>query len=476
MPWLPFVALGLVLGACAPQALAGWWLWALAGGALMAVLAARFPLAARWAGLAAAAAIGTALAAPGAQAPAATPRLVEVHGTVSSVRWQGMTQGFAVVEATALRPAGWTPPTRLFVRAGGVPGVRPGDAVTVRGVWQRDERGEGVHAVALEVTPREIGVRGFAWRALDRLAAYRELAGALLLGRGDPPERNEFRSAGLAHILAVSGMHLVIAAGLGWWLLRAVGVGWAGRMAALGVLVVGYTWLTAASPATVRACVMALAVIAYGVLGREPHRLGPVCVAVLALVLWDPAMARDIGFQLSLAAVLGIVTLGLALVRLRERALPLRPWPLDRLLWRAGLWVVRASADSLAIGLAATLATAPLVAWHFAMVAPWSWLTSLVAGIPATIALWAGLPLLACAGLWPDGPWEGLYRLVEWNLQALSACAAWSAQHMPQQATNPPGAVVLCVWPFLFVRLRDGWDLLLRAAAVAALTALWRWA
>jgi len=121
------------------------------------------------------------------------------------------------------------------------------------------------------------------------------------------------------------------------------------------------------------------------------------------------------------------------------------------------------------------VATAPLVAWHFGMVAPWSWLTSLIAGIPATIALWAGLPLLLCAGLWPSGPWEGLYRLVEWNLQALSACAAWSAQHMPQQVTPSPSAWVLCAWPFLFLRLRDGWDVLLRVAAVALLSALWCW-
>jgi ComEC/Rec2-related protein len=473
MPWLPFVALGLVLGACAPAALALWWLWALVATAGLAALAARFPLAARWAGFAAAAAIGSALAAPPAQAPLATPRLVEVQGTVSSVRWQATTQGFAVVDAVAVIPAGWVPPRRLFVRAAGVPGVRPGDAVSVRGLWENEARGEGVRAVGLTVEARAEGPRGFAWRALDRLDGHRELAGALLLGRGDPPERNDFRAAGLAHVLAVSGMHLAIAAGLAWWLLRALGVGWAGRLAVLGVLVVGYTWLTAASPATVRACAMSLAVIAYSALAREPHRLGPVSLAALTLVLWDPSMARDIGFQLSLAAVLGIVTLGLGLVHLRQSVLPLRAWPLDRPAWRVGLWLARSSVDSLAIGLAATLATAPLVAWHFGMVAPWAWLTSLVAGVPATLALWAGLPLLLCAGVWPAGPWEGLYRLVEWNLEALAGCAAWAARHVPQQLSDPPSAVLLCAWPLLFLRLRDGWDLGLRVMAVIVLLLAW---
>ncbi len=473
MPWLPFAALGLVLGACAVTPLPAWWLWAMLAMAGASTLVTRYPLAARWACFAAAAAIGTAMGAVGAQPPSAMTRLCAVQGIVSSVRWQGHSQGFSMVDAQALLPADWRPPGRLFVRAPALPDVHVGDAATVRGVWERDYRGEALRAVEVEIIPREQGSRAFAWRALERLADHRELAGALLLGRGDPPERNDFRSAGLAHVLAVSGMHLAIAAGVAWWLLRAIGVGWGGRLAVLAVLVVGYTWLTAASPATVRACVMALAVIGYNGLAREPHRLGAVSLAALVLVAWQPAMARDIGFQLSLAAVLGIVTLGKDLMDLREWFLPMRAWPLDRPLWRVGLWLGRATADSLVIGLAASLATAPLVAWHFGMVASWSWLTSLAASVPATLALWAGLPLLICAGTWPDGPWAGLYRLVEWNLDALAACASWSAQHLPQQPTPPPSPLLLCAWPLLFLRIHDSWDLVLRVVAVVLVLLVW---
>jgi ComEC/Rec2-related protein len=472
-PWLPFLALGLVAGCCAPQPLAGWWAWALGAGVVALAMAACWPWAARWAGFACAAAIGTALAAPAPEPPAGTTRLLEMRGTVSSVVWQGWNQGFRLVDAEVVQPAGWTPPARLFVRAPPLPEVRPGDQATVRGVWEREVRGESLRAVELEVVAREEGSRGFAWRAIERVGPHRELAGSLLLGRGDAPEKEVFRSAGLAHVLAVSGMHLAIAAGLAWWLLRSLGVGWTARLVCLGVLVVGYTWLTYGSPATVRACAMALAVLAYSVLARESHRLGPVALAALALVAWDPGLARDIGFQLSLAAVLGIVTLGLDLIQLRNRALPLKPWPLDRPVWRLGLWSARSALDSLAIGLAATLATAPLIAWHFGQVAPWSWLTSLVAGIPATLALWAGLPLLLGAGLWESGPWEGLYRLVEWSLQVLVACADWGAAHLPQEPVAAPSPWLLCAWPLLFLRLRDGWDLLLRGAAVATLLLAW---
>jgi ComEC/Rec2-related protein len=473
LPWLPFIALGLVVGACAPGSLAWWW----GCGAPLAVLAIGlcriWPVAARWLVFAAAALLGGVLGRSGDPPPGAVSRLIEVSGTVTTVAWQGYGQGFALVDVTAEMPADWVPPRRIFVRAPPVPGVRPGDRATVRGVWQRDARGEAVRAVELEVQSRTTGPRGFAWRVIDRIDGHDELAATLLLGRGDPPERTTFRSAGLAHILAVSGMHLAIAAGLGWWLLRAAGFGWGARLAALGILVVGYTWLTHGNPATLRACAMAVAVLLCHALRREPHRLGPVSLAALGLVIWDPGMAREIGFQLSLAAVLGIVTLGMDLIHLRERTVPLRPWPLDRPSWRVLLWVARSLADAAVIGLAATLATAPLIAWHFGQLAPWAWVTSLAAGIPATVALWAGLPLLLCAGGWPDGPWEGLYRLVEWSLDALSACATWGAQHLPQQQAIAPPPVVLCAWPLLFVRLRDGWDLLIRIVAAVALSACW---
>lgn len=488
-PWLPFISLGVVAGACAPGALAVAWgldwppltvWWAL--GAPLALLAAacalRWGIAARALAGASAALLGGALAVPGAQPPAGPTRLVEIRGEVAAVKWQGYTQGFALVRNQALAPAGWQPPGRLFVRGPDLSGVRPGDVATVRGVWSRDAwqrpgSDESVRAVAIEVEPREAGGRGFAWQAVDRITGHRELAAALLLGRGDPPERGEFRSAGLAHVLAVSGVHLAIAAGMLAWLLRIIGLGWAWRLVVLGAFLAGYTWLTHASPATVRALAMSLATIAYALTWREPHRLGPVSLAALVLVVIDPGIASDIGFQLSLAAVLGLVTLGLDLVRLRERWLPLAPWPLDRPIWRVVLWCARAAADGLAIGMAATLATLPLVAWHFGQVAPWAWLTSLAAGVPATVALWAGLPLIVLAGCWAGGPWEGLYRITEWSLDALAASAAWGAQHLPQQAAAAPSALLICAWPLLFVRLRTARDLALRLAAAALLLLVW---
>ena len=318
-------------------------------------------------------------------------------------------------------------------------------------MWRRDERGERLEAVAVErLVPREDGPRGAAWRALER----------------------------------VSG-HPALAAAMGAWLLRLAGVPWTWRQVALGVLLIGYTWLTAASPATVRALAMGLAMLLYALLAREPHRLGAVSLAALALVLWDPSLARDLGFQLSLAAVLGLLTLGADLVRLRERLLPLTPWPLDRPPWRLGLFIARSAADGLCIGVAATLATAPLLALTFGTVSPWSALTTLLAAPPTTLAQWTGLPLLCLAGAWPDGPWEGLYRVLEWSLDAL-VWAVHLADRLPGRVAVPvPPVLVMLLFPLAFIPCEPPWvplgaalrpfpwRTIARLGVVAALLGLW---
>jgi ComEC/Rec2-related protein len=486
-PWLPWLALGLVIGGLAPAAMsfatgipwsahAWWWCLGLPVVAMVPFIARRFPWAARWLVFAAACLLGSALTDGwGRRPPSDEPRLLAVVGTVSSVKWGGFSQGFLLLPDIVEAPTSYALPRRLFVRASDAYGLMPGDRVVVRGLWQRTERGDELKAVAVErLVMREDGPRGWAWSALARLGDHRELGETLILGMGDPPEKDAFRHSGLLHILAVSGAHLAIAAGLGAWILRLLGLGWATRQIALGLLIIGYTWLTSGSPATQRALVMGLAIVAAGLLAREPHRLATVSLAALALLLIDPGNAQDLGFQLSLAAVLGIVTLGTDLVRLRTQVLPLIPWPLDRPLWRGVLFTTRATLDGLAIGIAATLATMPIIAWQFGTVNPWSPLTTLLATPPTTVALWTGLPCLILTSAWPNGPWDGLYIVIDASLSALVVVAEWSASLPAAMPTvGPPSPWTLLGWPLLFLPLRDGKDVLLRIIALALLMYAW---
>ena len=479
-PWLPWLALGLTVGA-AGLVDGRWWWMAVAAAPLAVGIDGRWPLAARALVALAALTAGGWLGETTAHRETDTngPRLYEVTGTVGSSLFVSRHQGFVLTPESTEDPGGYLP-RRLFVASPPLPGALEGDRVMVRGMWTRDERGERLDAVDIQrVELRESGARGAAWRALDRVGTHRVLAEALILGMGRPPEHEIFKRTGLIHVLAVSGMHLALAAAMGAWLLRQFGVGWLTRQVALATLLIGYTWLTAASPATVRALAMALAMTLYALTAREPHRLGAVSLAALGLVLWDPAMARDLGFQLSLAAVLGIMTLGLDLMHLRARWLPMAPLPLTRPTWRVVLFTGRNLLDGLAVGFAATVATAPVLAATFGTVSPCSPVTTLLVSPPTTVALWTGLPLLGLAGAWPDGPWEGLYLVLEGALHAL-VLAVTAADALPGRvAVSFPSPGVILLWPLIFVPCEpnpdEGWPkaTLVRLAVLLSLMLWW---
>ena len=449
-PWLPWLALGVTVGAAGLVGSQWWWL-ALLAAPLAVISDGRWPIAARaLAGLAAVCAGGW-LATPSPSTEHHGPRLYQASGMVTNAVFVGQQQGFVLIPESTDDPGGYLP-RRLFVVGPPLPAALEGDQMRVAGRWSRDARGERLDALRIErQRPRESGARGAAWQVLARVESHRTLAEALILGLGRPPEHEVFKRTGLIHVLAVSGMHLALAAAMGAWLLRQVGVGWLTRQLALAGLLIGYTWLTAASPATVRALAMALALTLYALSAREPQRLGAVSLAALGLVLYDPALARDLGFQLSLAAVLGIMTLGVDLMQLRGRWLPWAALPLTRPTWRALLFIGRNTLDGLAVGVAATLATAPILAATFGSVSWWSPLTTLLVSPPTTIALWTGLPLLGVAGAWPEGPWEGLYLVLEGALQVIVLAVNLADQLPGRVPMNFPPPLVILAWPLVFI-------------------------
>jgi competence protein ComEC len=219
---------------------------------------------------------------------------------------------------------------------------------------------------------------------------------------------------------------------------------------------------------------MGLVLVFAGLTAREPHRLGAVSLAALVLVVIDPINASDLGFQLSLVAVLGIVTLGVDLVKLRQTWFPLQPWPLDRPLWCGLLACARLSCDGLAIGFSACLAITPLIAWVFGTANPWSPLTTLAATPPTTLALWAGLPYIVLDGLWPHGPWDGLVVIINASLSCLVTVVNWSAT-LPgaQYACGYPTALTMVAWPILFISVRNFIDVAVRVLAIGLLMYWW---
>ena len=242
------------------------------------------------------------------------------------------------------------------------PGISPGAAgvVTVATVRLIDSTsGNAVRRAVAEA-------RGAATASILKTVpgAASGLATAVTTGdrTGLTPElRDDFRSAGLSHLLAISGLHVAIVAGLA----LVVATGLFGRRRQLYLLmplaaVMGYAVLAGLSPSVTRAGVMAGVYLLAIALGRQRSVLPAIAFAGAAMVLLDPRSVGTLSFQLSFAAVLGIAALE---PRLRGRmdALVGRLAPEGGLAHDPVLVISRGFGYSLA----ATIATMPLVGSTF---------------------------------------------------------------------------------------------------------------
>ena len=168
-----------------------------------------------------------------------------------------------------------------------------------------------------------------------------------------------FRETGMAHLLAISGLHVGFLAGCLWWLFRRLRLGArAAFFCLLGILPL-YALLTGAGVSVLRATVMVLIVAGGRAVYRRPDLLNSLCVAGLCILLFRPLDILDVGFQLSFCALLGLILL----------------MPLFRRLFHVLPGKVN---DLLSMSLAAQLGVAPVLAWHFHGVAPASLIANLL--------------------------------------------------------------------------------------------------
>lgn len=118
-----------------------------------------------------------------------------------------------------------------------------------------------------------------------------------------------FRTTGLSHVLAVSGLHvgiLIVACGWLMYLLKVKPV-FQGFLILLAVSF--YSVLTLGRPSILRALLMTVAGLIAWYSGRENNLLSSISFACLVLLVYDPFILYDIGFQLSFAATLGVIFL-----------------------------------------------------------------------------------------------------------------------------------------------------------------------
>jgi len=252
--------------------------------------------------------------------------------------------------------------------------------------------------------------RGALAGLLDRMRARAEravaagmspddaaLARGMVLGQDEriaESVRQDFRDSGLAHLLAVSGQNVMLLAALALPLLAAIGLGPRGRAVSLLFLIAIYVPLAGAGPSLQRAGVMGAAGIAAMTLSRPASRWYALLLAAAITLALNPRAAGDPGWQLSFAAVAGILTLGPPLQRCLRWLLGAGRNPPSGRASSAGKLAGRFAdglAEGAAITVAATLATTPLLAHHFDSV-PLAGLPANLLALPAVPpAMWLGM-------------------------------------------------------------------------------------
>ncbi len=254
-------------------------------------------------------------------------------------------------------------------------------------------RGKGVTAVledarVLAHRP-ESGLRARAKRGLvaGLSPPVARLARALVLGDRAALERGEkaaFREAGLAHLLALSGLHVGIL--VAFFLLLLFPLGRLRYLVAL-LFTLGYLALVGPSPSLVRATLMAGVLLFFLYVGKGRIAAAPALAAALFLQLvLTPYAVHDLGFRLSYLAVLGLLVFLPPLLKPFERL----PRPL--------FWALSAALATLA----AQAATLPLLLDAFHEVPLLSPLANLLALPLVTLFVPLGfLKLLGAAFLAP---------------------------------------------------------------------------
>jgi competence protein ComEC len=260
----------------------------------------------------------------------------------------------------------------------------------------------------------EIGARAEAALGEGMPEREAELARGFVLGqddRIDPRMVEDFRRSGLSHLLAVSGQNVALLALLAMPVLGALGIPLRARLVWILALIAIYVPLTGAGPSIQRAAVMGAITVLATLAGRRSSRLYGLAVAAIVTVAIEPRIAADVGWQLSFAAVVGILLL----------AAPLRRAIAARIGSRGA---AGALAEGAALTISATLATAPLIAYRFGAISTTTLVANLLALPAVAPAMWLGM-LAAAVGQVPGLPVGPINALEAPLLAYIAQVAAW---------------------------------------------------
>ncbi len=369
---------------------------------------------------------------------------------------------------------------RALLRAPAQP-VVPGGYDGQRAAWFLDKAGAGMAlswpeigvgkvSLWLRMTTGLEGVRErVAYRIEHDLPGQKGAVAAAVLcgetGTITSATRQEYAASGLAHLLAVAGLHLGFVMGFAFWvasramrLSQYVSASWPCREIALAFswcVGLGYVLLTGGHLPGIRALGMAgIAVLALW-LRRPVVSMRALAVVALAVECVSPVMVLDVSFQMSCAAVMALIA-GYELLRKPLACLAGygeegARYKRGQLWRRAGVGGVSLAVTSLLAGFAAL----PVSMAHFGALQPWFVFANLVA-VPV-MGMWCLPSGVVAVLLMPFGCSAVPLRVMGWGLEIISAMAhgvahapfaSWAVPSFPRGALLGVmlGLAALCLW------------------------------
>ena len=220
---------------------------------------------------------------------------------------------------------------------------------------------------------------------------------------------DDLRTAGLAHIISISGLHMAIVGGFVFALIRFAIAAWPwlalrvpGKKIAAGLAlaaVAAYLVLSGWPPPAERSAITAAVAFGAILVDRQAISLRALALAAIIVILLQPEAVTQPGFQMSFAATAALVALAELWPRpVREISVP---WPI-KIVQGAWGWLVAGAAASFVAG----LATAPMAMQDFNRVSTWGLLSNLLSEPISGFLMMPGLALGAVLtpfglGAWP---------------------------------------------------------------------------
>jgi len=302
----------------------------------------------------------------------------------------------------------------------------------------------------------EAWLRALPWEDPDGGA----MLAATMLGRTAllPADAKEaFMMTGTLHLFAISGLHIAGMAAALLWLAKRT------RLPELpsGFVILALLWLyvqvTGASPSSVRAWIMAAFLWGGRASERDTPALQSLALACTVTLILTPEACTDAGFQLSYAAVLGIIAAGGPAANLcaqpteEERLTPAAAQtPMQKLRWRVRKFLL----GGLCVSLAATFAGTPLTLGLFGLASWGGVLVNLVLVPLSEIPLMLGMASVACSvsdwlswpATWLNGLAAALLHLMTWIAQVCALVPAINLElALPHRWLGPLGGALLAL-------------------------------